>query len=113
MLIIAFAPKTSKIIPRIFCRHFRHCAVITKNEKEFILYQFVCRHNIQKISLKMRDIKILAGHGWRFIYLPHDINYRFEPMRAWTCVGMAKNAIGINAPTILTPNQLFRKLSIQ
>ncbi|MBQ6736096.1 MAG: hypothetical protein IJQ90_01250 [Alphaproteobacteria bacterium] len=110
MVIIAFAPKSSKILPNIFCNHFKHCAVLLRDEKGFIMYQFSSHKNVAEIFIRTRDIRILGRYGWRFVYVPCDIDSLFNPYRAWTCVGMAKRAIGMHAPFIQTPDALYRKL---
>ena len=108
MVIIAFAPKSSKILPNIFCKNFKHCAVIVRRDNEFIMYQFVAHNHVEQIIMRQRDIGILAAHGWHFIYVPRDIKYQFNPAASWTCVGMSKRAIGIHAPWILTPYALYK-----
>ena len=110
MIIIGFSDKTSKILPRIFCRRFRHVAVIVPNVGGLILYQFVRRGNIVKIPLQMRDIKILRVHGWRFFYLPCALPHDFDNVRAFTCVQMAKVAIRLRAICVQTPDALYKKL---
>lgn len=110
MIIIGFTGKTSKILPQIFCHKFRHVAVIVPVENILIMYQFVHRKKIVKIQLKMRDLKILLKHGWTFIYLPGKIPHGFENIDVWTCVQLAKQAIGIHAAYIQTPYILYRRL---
>ena len=111
MVIIAFAPKSSKFLPNIFCKRFRHCAVIVRRNKDFIMYQFTMHKRTEQIPLRQRDIRILAAHGWHFVYIPCEIEYQFNPGAAWTCVGMAKRAIKIHAPWILTPYALYKWIS--
>ena len=108
MVIIAFAPKSSKFLPNIFCKKFKHCAVIVRTGTKLTMYQFIARHHVEQIALQHRDIGILAAHGWHFIYVPCDIKYDFNPNLSWTCVGLAKRAIGIHAPWILTPCALYK-----
>ena len=110
MIIIAFAPKSGKFLPNIFCKNFKHCAVIARHKKGFVMYQFTSHKNVNEICIRMRDIRILGAHGWRFIYIPRNISPHFNPRDAWTCIGMAKNAIGMHAPFIQTPDALYRKL---
>ncbi len=111
MIIIAFSCKTSKILPRIFCRHFRHCATIipTKNGN-MTLYQFVRRGHVAKINIKVRDISILYAHGWRFVCMPINPPADFDYMRAITCVDLAKRATGIRAWHTQTPDALYKKI---
>lgn len=110
MVIIAFAPKSSKCLPNIFCKNFKHCAVLVRAHKGFIMYQFSSHKNVSKIVIHTRDIRILCLHGWRFIYIPCEINPYFDPGASWTCVNMAKYAIGMRAPFVQTPDALYKKL---
>lgn len=109
MVIIAFAPKTSKILPNIFCRNFKHCAVLIKNKNDFLLYQFVSHGKLDIIKIKPRDITILGMHGWRFVYVPVELVKPF-PIKTWTCVNMAKYAIGLHAPFVQTPDKLYQRI---
>ncbi|MBO4746352.1 MAG: hypothetical protein J5613_04785 [Alphaproteobacteria bacterium] len=109
MVIIAFAPKSSKILPNIFCKKFKHCAVIVKNRNEFLMYQFISRNHIDIIKIKLRDIRILGQHGWRFVYIPCNIPCVF-PIKTWTCVNLAKYAIGLRAPFVQTPDALYKRI---
>ena len=113
MVIIAFSNKTSKILPRILCRRFRHCAPIICAGRKLIMYQFTNIHNITKIELDYRDIAILRAHGWRFIYIPIDIPHDFNSGRAYSCVDLSKRAIGINNPFIQTPYALYKHIAPQ
>lgn len=113
MIIIAFSNKTSKILPRIFCRRFRHCAPIFRDGSKLVMYQFTNIHNIIKIELQNRDIAILREHGWRFIYIPTDIPHDFNPMSAYSCVDLSKRALGINNPFIQTPYALYKHIAPQ
>lgn len=113
MIIIGFATNTSKILPRILCRHFRHAAPIapTKNPKKpFIMYQYIKRRQIAKIELSPRDIKLLQNRGWRFVYIPRDLPHGFNPMHAHSCVDLSKRAIGLDAPFIMRPDALYKYL---
>ena len=110
MIIIAFSRQTSKILPRIFCRRFRHCAPILRIGKKLIMYQFTGIHNITKIELQNRDISILRAHGWRFVYLPYDIQNDFSE-HAYSCVDLSKRALGIHNRFIQTPNALYKYIA--
>lgn len=110
MVIIAFAPNSSKILPNIFCKNFKHCAVLVRNKNGFTMYQFSSHKHVSEIFIRTRDIRILGAYGWRFIYMPRNINPNFNPHTAWTCVGAAKCAIGMRAPFIQTPDALYKKL---
>lgn len=111
MIIVGFTYKTSKILPRIFCRRFRHCAPIVINANgKMQMYQFVRRNNIAKIDINMRDVRLLRAHGWVFICLPCVVARRFCPRRARTCVALTCDIMGLRGPRPITPYGLFRKL---
>ena len=114
MIYIGFSTKTHKLFGRILCRHFRHCApmIITKNK--CVLYQFVNKNNVAKISMTQRDIKILEHHNWKFV----KYSCKFAPGHALktksiTCVQFTKHACQIKKITIQTPDALFRFLTKQ
>ncbi len=110
MVIIGFSTKSSFIIPRILCKHFKHCAIITPYKKRLLLYQFIRRGNVAKINISEQSITQLRKFGWSFIYLPIDICLDFNPYTAKTCVDMVKNAIGIKKISIQTPDSLYKCL---
>lgn len=110
MIIIAFSCKTSKIMPRIFCRKYKHVAPIAVYKDTMILYQFVKYNTIVQINLRMQDITKLQMFGWRFIYLTGNLSNKFYPGNAKTCVQMTKQAIGIKNWKIQTPDALYKFL---
>ena len=73
------------------------------------MYQFVSPRQIAQIPLRKNDINILHSYGWRFIYVPRDLPQNFPP-RTLTCVGLAKRAIRLHAPTVLTPDALYARI---
>ena len=111
MIIIAFSNKTSKILPRILCRRFRHCAPIVRDGKRLVMYQFANLRNITKLELRNRDIAVLRAHGWQFIYIPTDVSHDFNPNRAYSCVDLSKRAIGIHNIFIQTPYALYKYIA--
>lgn len=110
MIIIAFSQKTSKILPRIFCRYFRHCAPIAPSEGHFIIHQFVRCGHVVEIPITARELRRLRAAGWRFIYLPKQISPVTQAARTITCVAFTKRAIGLRAAYIQTPDALYKHL---
>lgn len=111
-MIIAFSETTSKILPRILCRRFRHCAPIICNKNDLIMYQFIKRHQITEIHLHARDIRILQAHGWKFIYMSPDITiHDLHCENAYSCVDLSKRALGIHSIFIQTPFALYKYLT--
>jgi hypothetical protein len=120
-MLIGFTDKTSKIIPRIFCRKFRHCAIILNNKekrimnKNYIMLQFIRPNKIELIRLSARDLKILESHGWVFLKekgrrkkAEGKSTFSFFLFTSsFTCVSFAKKILGIRNPFIQTPDQLY------
>lgn len=107
MIIVAFSDKTTKILPRLCCGQMKHVAPIAVHGMDLIMYQFVRHGCIRQIKLKMRDIKILGAHGWRFVYMPRTLPQDFDAHTAWTCVQLTKQAIQMKNRLIQTPNALY------
>ena len=107
IIIIAFSTRTSKLMPRLFCRHFKHCAPIIFNKnKGFILLQFITTKKIIPINLSQRDLSVLESFGWRFVYLGNIKKYK--PKHPFTCVQFTKQVIGMKKVFIQTPDSLYK-----
>lgn len=112
MVYIGFAKQTNKLMARIICRHFKHCApiVITKNKCE--IYQFTKPTQITIIKIKKRDIKILKKYGWKFIkYQPRIIPQNISKIHTMTCVQFTKKFCGIKKISIQTPDAFLTYLT--
>lgn len=114
MIILAFSRKTSKKIPQIICRKYKHVAPIVPNGKVLVLYQFIRPGHIEKITLYARDLKILNANGWDFVYIdgisiPHDFNVN----NAITCVDLSKRIIKMKNAFVQTPWGLYKKIKKQ
>ncbi len=110
MIIIAFAENTSKILPRILCRHYRHCAPIICSGKDLIMYQFIRRNHITKIHLCPRDITILRLYGWKFVYISPPTPINLDCVSAYSCVDLCKHTLKIKSIFIQTPYALYKYL---
>ena len=111
MIIIAFSKNTSKVLPRILCRHFRHCAPIICNKNDLTLYQFTHYNHIERIHLHPRDIALLRAYGWKFVYISPNIKTNYDFTHAYSCVDLSKHAIGIHSMFIQTPDSLYKYLT--
>lgn len=112
MIIIAFSNKTSKIIPNIVCRKYKHVAPIVPHNDKYIMYQFISPGKIKKIVLRLRDITVLHAYGWDFLYLENkDVSYNFAVYHARTCVDFTKRIIGLKNIFIQTPWKLYKTLN--
>lgn len=111
MIIIAFSDKTSKILPRMVCRKFRHCApIVPAAHGRMTMYQFTSPGHVSKIDLCMRDIRLLARNGWCFVYIPCDAVPNFDA-HAYSCVALSKQALRLHRPLIQTPDGLYKHLN--
>lgn len=114
MIIIAFCTKTSKSLPRIVCKHFKHCAPIlsdSRTKKSMVMYQFVKRHKIVPVYLNARDLNILRAHGWVLICItgatpPPDLIRNND----YSCVSFTKRVCGVHNILIQTPDALYKHL---
>lgn len=109
-MLIGFTHNTRKMLPRIFCRKFRHCAIIL--EQKDIKYKYIMLQvgfgRVHFIPLQKRDLKILEKNGWVFL---EQKCYSYKYKLSLTCVSFAKRALGIRAPFVWTPYQLFKHLT--
>ncbi|MBD5400255.1 hypothetical protein HDR61_00700 [bacterium] len=110
MVIIAFSDKTSKVIPRIVCHKFKHCAPIIPTGHDMVMYQFTRPGHVTPIKINMSGIRRLRQHGWQFIYVPHDTPPNFTTRGAISCVDLSKRALGLRAAWIWRPDGLYTYL---
>jgi hypothetical protein len=117
-MIIGFTEKTSSILAKIFCKKFRHCAVIFDekiNNNEYFIFVHIGPDMIKLINITSRDIGLLEKNGWTFINTGEKKRDNFSfftfHFSFLTCVGFAKRALGINKPFIWTPDQLYKYLA--
>lgn len=117
IMLIGFTHNTSKILPKIFCRRFRHCAIIQSSKCKvqsanmFAMYQFVRYKKIVAIPISMAGLKVLKKHGWVFIKINQKLNFELCNLNFVSCVGMVKRALGIRNPFIQTPDALYRYIT--
>ena len=111
IIYIGFSKKTHKILARIVCCDFKHCAPIIMTKNKYELYQFTNTHNINVIEIKKRDIKILQQHGWKFVkYNLKKAPQKALKIKAITCVQFTKKFCCIKKITIQTPDALLKYL---
>lgn len=110
MIIVGFTCNTSKKLPQVVCRHFRHCAVILPAApgatKPFVMHQFVRAGTVAKIPINTRDMNLLRAHGWVFVHVGR------VPSEGGgvTCVQYAKSVCGVHSAFVQTPDALWRRL---
>ena len=111
MIIVAFSDKTSKILPQLICKKYKHVAPIIPSKNSLIMFQFVRPGHIKQIKLNTRDLKILELNGWDLIYIDsvapiHEIKLNSTT----TCVNMSKKMLRIRTVFIQTPFAFYKKL---
>lgn len=111
-MLIGFTNKSSKKLSKLFCKNFKHCAVIFKHDKKYIFIQ-IALDGIKSLLISNKEIKLLQSAGWIFIKIS-DTNIKNNKHAILpsflTCVGFAKRAIGLHKPFIWTPDSLYKYL---
>lgn len=112
MIYIGFSTRSHKILARILCKKYRHCAPILIEKNNYILYQFIKYKKIVPIHLKNKDVNILKRFGWVFIkYKTKIIPEHISKTNAVTCVQFTKRILNIKNFTIQTPDALLKYLT--
>ncbi|MDR2412964.1 MAG: hypothetical protein LBD50_02005 [Rickettsiales bacterium] len=111
-MLIGFTSKSSKILPRILCKNFRHCIVLFNNRRRGYILAQIALDGVRLVPIGAHEIKKLQSAGWIFVK-SNPKKSRGRPMvpNFLTCVGFAKRALGINKPFIWTPDQLYKYLN--
>lgn len=112
MMYIGFSKQTYKVLARILCKQYRHCAPLIFKGNQGIMYQFVARKKIVLIKIRKQDMVILKHFGWLFIPCnKQNLNKPVLTSRALTCVQFTKQVIGIKNIKIQTPDVLLKYLT--
>ena len=101
-ILVGFTTKTSAVLPRFFCRNFRHCAVVVDG-----VFIQVATNGIRAFKVGKREIGKLERSGWVFVECKKN-NDTWSGIHFLTCVGFAKRVLAIRNPFVWTPDQLFR-----
>lgn len=114
-MIIVFSENTSKILPKIFCRKFRHCAVIFRQDNNKYLMLNPSLRTLDIFILSKRDLNILKKNGWILIEINDNLENQKHHLcsikHSLSCVTTVKHIVGIRKPFILTPDQLYKQLT--
>ena len=91
-----------------FCAGFKHVAVVVDG-----IFVQIGADGIRMFQCGPREIKRLETAGWTFVGVlgGRASGAGFFIPQFLTCVGFAKRALGIHAPFVWTPDQLFRYLA--
>lgn len=96
---------------------FRHCSAILDLGEGWLLFDPLSNatawHRLPPSS-KSELIAAIRGHGSEVIELSvRPVTPRVAHFAPYTCVEAVKRCLGVSAPHVLTPWQLFRWLSRQ
>jgi hypothetical protein len=92
---------------------FRHCFLLLRSNGAWIVYDPLS--NQTRIDLLWAGDELLdhlSARGCRLLpaRLEWEGQWRSQPWRPFSCVEAVKRALGLSAPWVLTPWQLFRHL---
>lgn len=109
---VAFGGRRTKWWMRFLKGGFYHCALVLGNGREWVLIDPLI-HFTDLIVLKNAPVcATLRARGYRLVRTtPKVPPLCHTPFRPLTCVEIVKRFLGINAPKIWTPYQLFRFLT--
>ncbi|MDR0319390.1 MAG: hypothetical protein LBH81_01480 [Rickettsiales bacterium] len=108
--LIGFTPNTRRRLVRVFCRKYRHCAVV--DLENMILIQ-IGIDGVRLVRIDAGGLGRLAAHGWVFVLAKPRRSPKGgggAQFNILNCVGFAKRCLGIRNPFILTPLDLYRHL---
>jgi hypothetical protein len=112
--LVVFVDQTGLPCLRWLRRGFRHCFVIVRAEQGWIVCDPMShRTNLNIVGDFTADE---LDHFYRSLGLKvirtqvRRTPPRIAPMRPYTCVEAVKRVLGLHAPWILTPWQLYKKL---
>lgn len=115
--VVVFTGETHVKCLRWLRREFRHCFIVIRDRGHWIACDPLC-HRISLAVLPPCQLAELASlfrqNGHRVIETTARIAPpALAPLRPVTCVEVVKRVLGLRAPWVFTPWQLYRHLSRQ
>lgn len=113
--VIVFHGRGQGVWARFLAPGFRHCFVCVPDEARGIWIRFDGRAGIPDLRAEAAEGFDLAGFyrdgGFTVVELEHHTpRPPLTPLMLGTCVGAVKRVIGLRAPFVLTPKQLYRRI---
>lgn len=114
--LVVFHGRGEGRLARFLAPGFRHCFVCVLDPRARIWLRLDGRHGIPELRADAAADFALAAFfrasGFIVVEL-ENVAPRSPrtPLMLGTCVGAVKRVIGLHAPFVLTPRQLFRRLS--
>lgn len=112
--IVVFAHETRLAKLRWLKHGFRHCFVAIAHGGDWIVYDPLSSHSIltvlrgveaEQLASWYRRLGLTVIATWQ-----RSPPHRPAPIRPYTCVEAVKRVLGLHAPWVLTPWQLYRHL---
>lgn len=113
--LVVFVDESGLRCLRWLRRGFRHCFVAVRRDTAWV----ICDPLSHRTDLTIIDG--FTGEQLAFWYRSHGFQVvlthvrpcprRLAPLRPYTCVEAVKRVLGMHAPWVLTPWQLYRRLS--
>lgn len=103
-------------IARFLKKGFRHVAAVVRDERGFWVLLDPCRGDLQVRVEAGGDytyaqlLQHYLDNGYTVVGVDRDPKKWFWPLFPANCVSFVKNVVGVNAPFVLTPYQLYRTL---
>lgn len=98
---------------RLLAGGFGHCFVAVDDGRHWIVFDG--KAGVPELRVVAGSDFDLAGfyrgHGFAVVETETGEQSPRQPLMLGTCVGAAKRLLGLRAPHVLTPHQLFRRLT--
>lgn len=112
--LVIFVDQTDLKCLRLLRRGFRHCFVAVRTDRGWVVCDPMS-HQTDLIIVDDFDAQQLAlwyrGRGLKVVETRvRAAPLRPAPVRPYTCVEAVKRVLGLHAPWVLTPWQLYRRL---
>jgi hypothetical protein len=112
--IVVFAHETRLAKLRWLKHGFRHCFVAIAQAGDWIIYDPLSSHSILTVLRGVEAEQLVSWYrrlGLTVIATRQRVPpHRPAPVRPYTCVEAVKRVLGLHAPWVLTPWQLYRHL---
>nr|CAX83839.1 uncharacterized protein [uncultured bacterium] len=92
---------------------FRHCFLLLRKGGQWVVYDPLSHHTrIDLVEAGYELLDVFSEEGCRLIPAEIDVpQLAAAPWRPYSCVEAVKRALGLKAGWVLTPWQLYRRLT--
>ena len=111
--LVVFSETDAHIFAKYLRPGFKHCFVVVKSEGYFIRLDYMAGK--PALDVVCGSDYDLAGfyrrEGLYVVETSRRVRSSFWPLATANCVGLVKTVLGLRAPFVITPYQLYRKLT--